>query len=482
MNSFHFRQLFFVCLSFFLLLNSSACTSTTNTKFSDDTPGTYVVHTLFREYYQDLGGKERFGPAISQIFDRDKYECQYTVNALLCHNPLATGSARFFMAPLGTNLILSSDSTADTSAIYPDFLPLYKELTKYNAVGQTLTGVHYNYEQQRVEQYFENIGLYHRFDDAHGNVKLLPYGEYFCGNDCTYAGVAAQDQITPQYPEISSPFGTSLERIGGMQTFGRPLTHPYDTSEGYLEQVYENVVVYAPQNNLSDIHLRPLPELLDLKSNPPGTKVYGVEQNMVFYTTSGELGYHVPVIFDNFITLHGGLEISGDPINDPFSDPLTGIPRQCFTNYCLDYHSEAEKEYQTRMAPLGTQYLQETQGTNDLISRYVYANENVHMQLSEQKPQITSSEELIVDLLLVQSEDQSPISNVESKVTLTFPDGEQESFVSSSTNPQGHATITIPAQTQLKTGDLVSYKVCLNVPSETPICIYDSYLIWNLQE
>ena len=103
------------------------------------------------------------------------------------------------------------------------------------------------------------------------------------------------------------------------------------------------------------------------------------------------------------------------------------------------------------------------------------------MRISEEQAQVTSSEDLIVNLLVLQSESEIPISNVETKVTLTYPDGEQESFIAASTNPQGRAIITIPAQTQLKTGDMVSYNICLNVPSEQPICVYDSFLVWNLE-
>ena len=473
----NFHVVLLCLLTSFLLLTLSACNK--NDSSNNDT-GTYAVDSTFREYYRDLGGEERFGPAISQLFNRDKYECQYTVNALLCFDPLASGSARFFLAPLGTNLILDGADSVVSSAIYPDFLPLYKELNNFNAVGNSLTGVVYNSEKQRVEQYFENVGFYHRFDDPHGTVRLLPYGDYFCGNDCNYNGINAVDQISPQYSDIISPFGSSLDQIGGTQAFGRPLTHPYETENGYTEQVYENVVIYAPTDNLSAIKLRPLPELLEMESTPPGPKIYGDNENMVFYTTEGELGYHVPQIFDRFISQHGGLQISGNPISDPFRDPETNIPRQCFQYYCLNYHSEAEQEYQTRMVALGTLYLEQNQDKNALISRYVYSINNVQMHLSEEQPQVTSSEDFIVNLLVQQSESETPIFNVETKVTLTYPDGKQESFIAASTNPQGLASITVPAQTQLKTGDMVSYKICLNVPSEQPICVYDSFLVWNL--
>jgi hypothetical protein len=41
--------------------------------------------------------------------------------------------------------------------------------------------------------------------------------------------------------------------------------------------------------------------------------------------------------------------------------------------------------------------------------------------------------------------------------------------------------LAIPAQPSLGNGTRVSYQVCLNLPSERPICRSDSYLIWNVQ-
>ena len=478
MRAAHFRLLAIFCILCLVFPMISACTGPSGTNGNAGS-GTFPVDALFREYYQDLGGKDTFGPAISKKFDDGDLQCQYVVNALMCQDPLVKGADRYSLSPIGESLIISDDASG-TYGGYPDFLPLYKSLDKYNAVGKTLSGVNYNYEQQRVEQYFEFVGMYHRFDDPRGSVYLLPYGAYDCGSDCSYE-VAEEDQIAPQIAGMDTPFGTSLDRLGGAQIFGRPLTHPYETEDGNLEQVYENAVVYAPADDLSDLHLLPLPKLLGLITTEPGPKIYGADQNMVFYATDGELGYHVPVIFDQFISLHGGLEISGNPISDPYSDPDTGVPRQCYENYCLDYHGEAEAEYKIRMAPLGTRYLKEIQGDNEVVTRYVYSNDTVILKVTEGKPQISSTDEQRISITVLQKEDQSPITNVETKLTLTLPDGKEESYLSSDTNSEGKTSITIPEHPALKTGDQVPYKVCLNVPSDNPICIYDSYLIWNYE-
>jgi len=40
--------------------------------------------------------------------------------------------------------------------------------------------------------------------------------------------------------------------------------------------------------------------------------------------------------------------------------------------------------------------------------------------------------------------------------------------------------LKIPPQPDLANGSRLSYQVCLNLPSEKPICTLDSYLIWNV--
>ena len=52
-------------------------------------------------------------------------------------------------------------------------------------VGQPLTGVRFNAEKGRLEQYFEKMGFYTLTDDPQHTVRLLAYGSYACQEQCS---------------------------------------------------------------------------------------------------------------------------------------------------------------------------------------------------------------------------------------------------------------------------------------------------------
>jgi hypothetical protein len=111
----------------------------------------------------------------------------------------------------------------------------------------------------------------------------------------------------PSYPQ---PFAPITEGLGQALT-GLPLGSPHKTADGYLEQVYENIVVITDPQNLQYFQLRPLPEILGVEANSLVQQID--DPRMVFYPIDGNLGHNVPRIFVDFINQHGGLVISGTP-------------------------------------------------------------------------------------------------------------------------------------------------------------------------
>jgi hypothetical protein len=96
----------------------------------------------------------------------------------------------------------------------------------------------------------------------------------------------------------------------------------------------------------------------------PSQKKYDRRDNVIFYPVQNELGFHVPIVFDEFIARHGGTETSGKPISETEVVEMNGekIARQCFENYCLDYYPAFPTGAQVRMVQLGYQYEQIPQG------------------------------------------------------------------------------------------------------------------------
>ncbi|NMC79458.1 MAG: hypothetical protein GYA59_08865, partial [Chloroflexi bacterium] len=199
----------------------NACNPANESPLTPTTAETYPVDKSLREYYEDLGGADLLGPAISPIFKHDNQQCQYLVSALMCYNPLATGVERFALAPLGLDLDVHDDPEAmvadsdepfvDGYFIYQDFYKIYQQLNGPVNVGKPLTRVRYNYDQQRVEQYFEKLGFAHNFDDPQGTVNLMPYGAYFCGENCRYSTEPQASFIPANQTAITSPFDYALE-------------------------------------------------------------------------------------------------------------------------------------------------------------------------------------------------------------------------------------------------------------------------------
>ena len=151
--------------------------------------GIYPVDPIFEDFYNDLEGAEYLGSAISQVFERDGSQCQYTINSLMCFNPDITGLLRYQLAPLGLDLEIqdtpraipgiNSPRIVDGYSIYPEFIPAYDTLFGALHVGAPLTNPIYNEDHDRIEQYFENLGFYKNSRDPEGKVYLLEYGALF---------------------------------------------------------------------------------------------------------------------------------------------------------------------------------------------------------------------------------------------------------------------------------------------------------------
>ena len=353
---------------------------------------TYAIDPDLKDFYNTLGGKEVFGPAISKPFTFNESDCQYTTSALLCHNPEQSGSAQFFLYPLGSSLMSSGVVNADAPdaaslvvggvPVYEEFIPLYKALSGASVAGYPLAQAKMNYSQQRIEQYFENVGFYRNFSDAAGEVKLLAYGAAACADRCDFSPAVDAVISSSTIPQTDRVFLEGLEKLGDASIFGAPLTRAFLAADGMQEQVFENASLFtSPGSNL--IHLRSAPLIVGMPSTPPGAKLYGNKEGMVFYAVDGSLGYHVPQLFDDFIADHGGTAISGMPIAE-VAELSTGQYRQCFENYCLRYATANPPEAQLTLDAIGASYLAKISPADFYGETVVISPSTVALKVTEQ--------------------------------------------------------------------------------------------------
>ena len=451
-------------------------------------PGTtYEVSAGLREIYRTLGGQDVFGPAISQLFDYENNECQYMVNALFCLDPSATGTQRYRLYPLGLALGMREEPNANEPAsssmvvngfsIYEEFIPFYSDLSGVTYAGNPITQARMNYARQRIEQYFENVGFYRNFNDPAGKVHLLAYGAASCADRCDYQPAVDAVIHTSSTLEVDRVFSAGFEKIGDATIFGTPLTQAYLAEDGMQEQVYQNAVIFAAPGSTT-IKLRPAAILLEMPTTPPGEKVYSNQDGMVFYTIEGVLGYHVPIIFDDFINAHGGMRISGDPIAE-VSESSPGIYRQCFENYCIEYIPANPAGEQIRLTALGGLYLDKMRATNALQEYFVISPSTVHIEVSGEFMQLSAGQTRRISIVLTRQSDDEPISGLESVLQISLPDGSVVESELPATSGEGTASILIPALNGVPNGSILPYRVCLTGSVSEPVCADGTLLLWT---
>lgn len=448
--------------------------------------GTYSVDPVFREFYASLGDRDLLGPAITALFHHRGKQCQYTQNVLMCFDPLVQGIDRFSLYPLGKTLGVNEEPVAAAAGslvvngyvIYEEFETLYHRMYGPLYVGSPLTQPRFNPNKNRIEQFFENVGFYRNIDDPHGEVYLLSYGVFTCSSDCRFSAPASALVVQPA-GAVEQPYLTRIVRLGGLTVFGMPLTEPYLAEDGNLEQVYENVVLYAPLGNPNDVRLRSASQMLEMPSALPVSRQYGEADGVVFYPIKGEAGFHVPVAFDHFIASHGGLEISGPPLSDVIQIG-ENLFRQCFQNYCLQYDNNPGVTQRVRMTALGSDYMRKFQVQASSDNAFAIDAETVTILANVTNPRLPSDQPQQFELLVVRSQDQQPVSNIEASLTLTLPDGTQALYNLPATDAMGRTSLVIaPLQAAPANGSVIAYKMCLNIPARQPVCASESYLIWN---
>jgi len=464
-------------------LSLTGCSSTTDQSASGKT---YDVDASLLEFYNSLGGEALLGPAISKLFEDPAGQCQYTVNVLMCLNLTVGEGGGYSLSSVGNKLKIKEYAGEPASSdglvingfvVYDEFIPLYNQFQQTTYAGNPITQVQLNYDQQRVEQYFEKVGFYRNFSDPAGTVKLLAYGAESCSK-CRYraAGEARISYSTRSSDNQS--LMSQIKSVPDIEAFGKPLSQPYTAADGSLEQVYNGVVLYKDEHGI--VRPRPLSTLLGMQTTEPGEKTYTVENGMVFYAVNGDLGYHVPLIFDKFIGDHGGVSFSGDPIAEALQyDP--GVLRQCFTNYCLDYLPDAPADKQVSVADLGAQYLQQVQTVPSVQETEAPAPPppSVILQVSEENKKVSSTQSQVISVLVLNAADQQPLAGVESELTVNLPKGKVWTTAIPASGADGRSSLAVPPMKNIPNGTILIYQVCLTNLAAESACAMGSYLFWD---
>jgi hypothetical protein len=441
----------------------------------------YEVDPVFREFYNRLGGQAVMGLALLPAEEKDGILSQYTEAGLMVDDQTVPSTQQFSLAPLGRKLnLLASQSNFPTQegalvvdgvVIYSKFVDLYRMLDMTRFAGRPLSQPIADADTSRIVQYFENVGFYTSLTDPKDGVHLLSYGGIDCAGRCQYQPLPLNSPLSrPAYDE---PFLDSLKRIG-LDLVGRPLSAYYRTPDGMIQQIYDNVVIYAPADNLRLVSLRPLPGAAGITPTPLVEKI--VAKGLVFIPINGNLGHNVAEVFEQYVATHGGAILAGPPITEIFAKG--SLYSQCFTNYCLDYDPSLPLSGRIRPESLGKIYLQVNPPDQPAITRLTLSPETVLLKTSVKKAAISITEKQEISLTVVQREDQSPIPNLAATVTLSLPDGQHLTYTVEATDGMGKSQVTLDPIAAAN-GSIIPYQVCLNLSSGSPICTDDSFAIWT---
>lgn len=441
------------------------------------------VDPVFKEFYQTLGGQSILGQVLTGLVERDGRKCQFTEAALMCFNQSEQeNSQRYRLEPLGYDLQVRDDThippppgagTHDLGEgyrLYDEFAQVYERIYGELYVGKPLTQIRYNRDLRRFEQFFENVGFYRNLSDAPGQVHLISYGAYLCGQGC--ASRLNEYWLIQRSGQITQAFDLALHKMN-RDDLGRPLSQPRISADGMIEQVYENAFLYAPQDDLDHIHLRPLVLWMGFVAVQPPVEKNPHEQ-LFFYETENGLGHNVPVFFDSFIADHGGCEQAGKPITELFPIEDGRIYRQCFENYCLDYQPGADENLRVRMVDLGRQYILSFEPGLMALKRFT--SDTIEIRLEEANPQVGRGESQKLILQVMNRGYDQPMPLVVGRLTLSQPERPPKEYDFPPTDRDGKATLDLEPFDGLANMSAIEYQVCLDLPDDPKVCAVDSFI------
>jgi hypothetical protein len=334
-----------------LLIATAAALLSGCTSSAPEGGALYPTASEFEAFFDAHGGSRTFGMPIEERREDGQRVRQTFANAELVYDPALPDGERVSLITLGYSLGLATPPVASPAdnALYFDATGHALDprlLAGYEAAGgEQVAGAAIAEAVLRdgyLVQYCEAMGLRLRQDAGEGEYEFLAYG---------YAALdglrAPSGAILP--PDLRErPFALFLDPYGGEAVFGRVLSEPYSATDGALEQVFANAVLYAPSDSPGSVRLRTLGAALG-EAEPPVT---GPSDTVGLYMPQS--GHYVLWAFANFYRAHGGETVLGLPLEE--AKTVNGVLRQRFENVILEYRPELPPHLAVQLAPLGVDF------------------------------------------------------------------------------------------------------------------------------
>jgi hypothetical protein len=233
------------------------------------------------------------------------------------------------------------------------------------------------------------------------------------------------------------------------------LSDPHSGSDGALEQVFANAVLYSPSDSPGSVRLRALGAALG-EAEPPVT---GPSDTVGLYMPQS--GHYVLWAFANFYRAHGAEAVLGLPLEE--AKTVNGVLRQRFENAVLEYHPELPPHLAVQLAPLGVDYalasgIQTAEPSSPAIrAPTIPACEGIASVTTQPELAILPADGLQRITVQVQRPDGSPWAGVTPIVVVHAPSGDLYPVVPpTDTSGLTAASLNIG---ELRTGEIVNYEV-----------------------
>jgi hypothetical protein len=436
-----------------------ACTSGISGNGAD---GGLGVAPEFARWLEARGLAAEFGDSLIPARAQGGLLRQVFVSAELIYDPRSSSDTSVGLVPLGLALGLAEPPeppppdpaaryfTETGHAVYTGFLEAYGRLGGEAVVGAPISEVYF--EEGLIYQYFENLGFYREETAAPSDVHLMAFGVAFLGEEAPRLEGEAflPPGLRPR------PFAGFLDLYGGEAFFGRPLTDPYVTADGVVEQVYERAVLWASAEAAEEARLRPL----GLALGPADPPVEPSSEPGAAYVAA--TGHNVHPAFAGRYEALRGEEVLGLPLGEASADGARLTQR--FENGILEYRDDLPTELAVQLVPLGRTY---TPPVIPQVGEASAASPPTPMPASGEATARTWAQHHILEpgteqriFIEVMRPDGTPWSGVVPLVRVAAPQGALYPIVEA-TGPDGQCSFTLQME-GLSPGEIITYEVVVS--------------------
>jgi hypothetical protein len=426
----------------------------------------YSVAPVFQDYYESHGGLAMLGAAISPELIENGVQVQYFEKVRLEFHPQLPEGSQVILGNLGETeygptLCVPPESVA-SGALYfnatchsvsPEFRSYFIEHGGVSFFGYPITEMHI--EDGGFVQVFERAVIAwnsNRPGDSH--FSLAHVGSVACSKAYSRCSPPAHSDTIIPATSIPTPTPAPTDLIdafynahGGARVFGLPLGGRQTGSDGAVEQVFENAILYENPEASEGVSLRPLGLAALGAPEPPAQQLD--DPNSAYYD---KYGHNVAYGIYTFYMEHGGEAVFGCPISElrVVGDHLV----QYFENVILTWRLGLPADQAVQLVNLGEQTAApqppSPAPTSSRPQVLMVTAKAVYPVLTEEnQPQTLNA--------WVTDEKGLPVAGATVTFTMNTPGGELK-YVINATDSDGLASVTFTLKSYVP-GDYMIYYV-----------------------